>query len=168
MQEVLDFTAALHLAAKALQFYTADHPRGVEALTNLDRAANTLLAQRPRVSIVAAKGTLIVDGTPAGSDAARNKAHVKALAQELEARHFGGIILTQGLMYRELVELVRLFVMKPPQLRDAGGPEEILRRADVTHIRISRVRYEAITEGEEVVWSKSMRRAEDRAAAGAA
>jgi hypothetical protein len=162
-KDVIDFTAALHLAAKALQFYTAEHPRGVEALTNLDHAASTLLAQRSRVSIVAAKGTLLVDGAPVSSDAAHTKAHVTALARELEARQFGGLILTQGVTYRELIELVRLFVMKPPQLRDAGGPEEIFRRADVLHIRISHVRYEAITEDEEVVWSKTARRAEELA-----
>jgi len=160
MQEVTDFTAALHLAAKALQFYTAEHPRGAEALTTLDRAANALLAQRPRVSIVATKGALLVDGAPLASEAARNKAHVTALARELDARGFGGIILMQGVTYRELVELVRLFVMKPQQVRDAGGPDEIFRRADVIHVRISHVRYEAITEGEEVVWSQTARRAE--------
>ncbi|HJQ37801.1 MAG TPA: HEAT repeat domain-containing protein [Thermoanaerobaculia bacterium] len=156
MREVLEFTAALHLAAKALQFYTAEHPRGVDALTTLDRTANALLSKQSRVSIVAAKGTLLVDGEPLGSGTASNKAHVKALAHELDARQFGGIILLQGVTYRELVELVRLFVMKPPQLRDAGGAEEIFRRASVVHVRISRVRYEAITEGEEVVWSKDM------------
>jgi HEAT repeat protein len=160
MQEVIDFTAALHLAAKALQFYTAEHPRGAEALMVLDRAANALVAQRPRVSIVATKGALLVDGAPLASEAARNKAHVTALARELEARQFGGIILMQGVTYRELVELVRLFVMKPQQVRDAGGAEEIFRRADVIHVRISHVRYEAITEGEEVVWSQTARRAE--------
>ena len=163
MQEVTDFTAALHLAAKALQFYTAEHPRGAEALAALDRAANALVAQRPRVSIVATKGALLVDGAPLASEAARNKAHVTAFARELEARDFGGIILMQGVTYRELVELVRLFVMRPQQVRNAGGPDEIFRHADVIHVRISHVRYEAITEGEEVVWSETARRAEQLA-----
>lgn len=158
MIEISEFTSALHLAAKALQFYTAEHPRGTEALTNLDRAASALLATTPRVTIIAAKGTLIVDGMPVGGDSGAVKAHVKAVAQDLEARHLGGLILTQGLTYRELTELVRLFVMKPQQIREAGGADEILRRADVIHIRISHVRYEAITEGEEVVWSKDMHR----------
>jgi HEAT repeat protein len=165
MIEVTEFTAALHLAAKALQFYTAEHPRGVEALTNLDRAASALLEGRPRVSIVAAKETLLVDGTPIAMDGTR-KAHVKALAHELEARQFGGLVITQGVSYREHIELVRLFVMKPPQIVAAGGAEEILQRAGVIHIRISNVRYEAITEDEEVVWSKTARRAEELAAAG--
>ena len=164
MTDITEFTAALHLAAKALQFYSAEHPRGVEALTNLDRAANAMLADRPRVTIVAAKGTLVVDGLPMEADALHTRAHVRNLAHELEARQFGGLILTQGVMYRELVELVRLFVMKPQQLRDAGGAEEILKRADVMHVRISHVRYEAVTEGEEVVWSKTARIAEQLSA----
>jgi hypothetical protein len=158
MIEISEFTSALHLATKALQFYTAEHPRGVDALTNLDRAANALLQNRPRITIVVAKGNLIVEGTPVGGESGAIKAHVKSLAQELEARQLGGVILTQGVTYRELTELVRLFVMKPQQIREAGGADEIFKRAEMMHIRISHVRYEAITEGEEVVWSKDARR----------
>jgi len=165
MTEVTDFTSALHLAVKALQFYAADHPRSVEALSNLERSAGKLLARRERVTLVAARGALVVDGTPLG-DTASNKLHLKALAQELEARGFGGVVVTQGVTYRELVELVRVFVMRPPQLREAGGAEEIFRRAGVTHVRISAVRYEAITEDEEVVSAQTARRAEQLPASG--
>lgn len=167
MTEVTDFTSALHLAAKALQFYAADHPRSVEALTNLERAAGTLLARRPRITLVAARGSLLVDGSQL-AETASNRTHLKALAQELEARGFGGVIVMQGVGYRELAELVRLFVMRPQQLREAGGADEIFRRAGVIHVRISTVRYEAITEDEEVVSAQTARRADQLPATGEA
>jgi len=167
MTEVTDFTSALHLAVKALQFYAADHPRSVEALTNLERAAGKLLARRERVTLVSARGALVVDGSPL-PETSGNRLHLKTLAQELEARGFGGIIVIQGVTYRELVELVGVFVMRPPQLRDAGGAEEIFRKAGVTHVRISSVRYEAITEDEEVVSAQTARRADQLPASGEA
>ena len=161
MNEINEFTAALHLAAKALQFYTAEHPRGVEALTTLDKSINAVLEKRPRFAISVSKGMLLLDGQPLEADQSHVKAPVKALAKELDARQLGGFIITKGVNYRELTELVRLFVMKPQQIKDAGGPDEIFRRADVIHIRISHVRYEAVTDGEEVVRAGMIRRPED-------
>jgi len=153
MQQAADFATALQLSTKALQFYTPDHPRVVEAVAHLEQACIALLEQQPRVSLTAAKGNLLVDGQPFVAP----PAHVRALAAELEKRHIGGMILVAGATRRELLELVRLLTMRPEQIKTGGGAEEILARADVVHVRISRVRYEAVTDGEEVVWAKSVR-----------
>lgn len=158
IDHVTSFCASLHLAGKALQFYAAEHPRAVESLTALEQASARLLAERSRIAIAATKGTLMTDGVPIEPATPP----VRGLARELEARQIGGFVMTQGVSARELTELVRILVMKPQQLASLGGPEEALRRAGAMHVRISRVRYEAVTEGEEVVWSKSVRRDVDR------
>jgi len=161
MKEITGFIAALHLAAKALQFYTAEHPRGVEALSTLDQSINAVLAKRPRLSLSVANGTLLLDSQPLVAEATHEKASLRSVAKELEARNLGGLIITKGVTYRELTELVRLVLMKPQQIQDAGGPVEIFRRADVIHVRASHVRYEAVAEGEEVVRSGSVVRIDE-------
>jgi HEAT repeat protein len=154
MKEVIEFTAALQLAVKSLQFYSADHPRAVEAINGLERVIGPLFESRQRITISASQGSLVIDGEPMTSAPAQ----ARNLAAEFEKRNFGGIVLVQGVTRRELTVLVRLMVMKPEQIKVAGGPEEILRREEVIHLRVSYVRYEAVTEGEEVVWSKSIHR----------
>lgn len=156
MQEASAVVTALQLGVKALQFYNADHPRVVEAMAQLEQACGAMLAQRGRVSLTAVKGSLLVDGEPLEA----STVHVRTLAAELERRQIGGVIIMAGVRRGELLELARLLTMRPEQLRTAGGAEEILERAEVEHVRISHVRYEAVTEGEEVVWSKSVRRAD--------
>jgi len=156
MQQAVEVATALQLGVKALQFYTPDHPRVVDAVSALEQACTVLLAQRGRVSFTTAKGSLLVDGQPLDTVTV----HVRTLATELERRQIGGLILMAGVRRRELLELARLLTMRPEQIRTAGGAEAILERAEVEHVRISHVRYEAVTDGEEVVWSKSMRRAE--------
>jgi hypothetical protein len=154
MQEAAEVATALQLSTKALQFYTPDHPRVVEAIAHLEQTCLALLAQRPRVSLTASKGSLLIDGHPFAAPPPQ----VKIFAAELEKRQISGVILAAGITRRELLELVRLLAMRPEQIKTGGGADQILGRAEVTHVRISHVRYEAVTEGEEVVWSKSVRR----------
>lgn len=154
MQEAAEVATALQLSTKALQFYTPDHPRVVEAIAHLEQACLALLAQHPRVALTASKGSLLVDGQPFVTPPGQ----IKAFAAELEKRQISGVILSAGITRRELLELVRLLTMRPEQIKTGGGADQILGRAEVTHVRISHVRYEAVTEGEEVVWSKSVRR----------
>jgi hypothetical protein len=151
MRSVADFAAALHLSAKALQFYSAEHPRSQEAIQELERATAGLLVARSRVSLTAAKGTLLLDGEPVAIDGA----HVKRLAAELERRDVRGFNLMSGVTGRELMELARLLAQRPEQIKGSGGAEELLKGANVPHIRISHTRYEAVNEGEEVVSAKS-------------
>jgi HEAT repeat protein len=153
MQQAAEVATALQLSTKALQFYTPDHPRVVEAVTHLEEAVLALLAERPRVALTASNGNLLIDGQPFVSP----QGHVKTFAAELERRQIGGIILSSGISRRELLELVRLLTMRAEQIKSGGGAEAILSRAEVTHVRISHVRYETVTDGEEVVWAKSVR-----------
>lgn len=154
MENGIQLATALQLTVKALQFYTPDHPRVVEALVHLEQTCATLFAETPRVTLTMAKGTLLVEGEPI----THPNAQVKTFAADLEKRRIGGLIFLSGVTRRELLEAVRVLAMRPEQLRAAGGPAEALTKADVMHVRISHVRYEAVTEGEEVVWSKSVRR----------
>ena len=154
MEEPTQVATALHLTVKALQFYTADHPRVVEALVNLEQSCAALLSQRPRFTFTVSKGALLFDGQPFVNP----HAHVKALASSLESRQLGGLIFLAGVTRRELIELVRLLALRADQIKAAGGPDEILTKAEVRHVKVSHVRYEAVTEQEEVVWSKSVLR----------
>lgn len=153
MNQVADFAASLHLGAKALQFYSAEHPRSQEAISAVERTCAAMLADRARVTLTATKGALLVDHEPMPT----NNLHIKALASELEKRQIGGLTIVSGVTRQELTETLRLLVLRPEQLRDLGGAEKFLDEANVAHVRISRVRYEAITEGEEVVWSATVR-----------
>jgi hypothetical protein len=154
MEEPTQVATALHLTVKALQFYTPEHPRVVEALVNLEQSCAALLSQRPRFTFTVSKGALLFEGQPFVNP----HAHVKALAATLESRHLGGLIFLAGVTRRELIELVRLLALRPDQIKAAGGPDEILSKAEVRHLKVSHVRYEAVTEQEEVVWSKSVLR----------
>lgn len=154
MKDVSDFVAALQFCAKSLQFYNAEHPRTVEALATLETLSTAMLRHRTRVSLTASQGALVVDGEPLVPVLPQNR----ALAAELEKRQIGGIVIAAGVTQRELLSVTRLLVLKVEQIKAAGGADEILRRDECVHVRISKVRYEAVTEGEEVVWSKSVQR----------
>jgi hypothetical protein len=154
MEDAGQLVSALQLAVKALQFYSADHPRVVDALAQLEQAYTAVLARRPRVTLTVAKGALLVDGEPL------TQVRLNTLAAELERRQLGGLVFLAGATRRELLEVVRLLSLRPEQLRAAGGADAILTAADVTHVRVSHVRYEAVTEQEEVVWSATLRRFE--------
>src|SRR5690348_17234195 len=102
MQEAAEVATALQLSTKALQFYTPDHPRVVEAIAQLEQTCLALLAQHPRVALTASKGNLLVDGQPFVTPPGQ----VKAFAAELEKRQISGVILSAGITRRELLELV--------------------------------------------------------------
>jgi len=154
MEQAGQLVTALQLTVKALQFYTAEHPRVVEALVHLEQIYTTMVARLPRVTFTVARGALLVDGELYPNPPAQ----VKMLAADLEKRHLGGLVLHAGASRRELLELVKLLSMRPEQIKAAGGADAILNAADVHHIRLSHVRYEAVTEQEEVVWSSILRR----------
>ncbi len=154
MEEAGKLVQALQLAVKALQFYSADHPRVVEALAHLEQVYTAMMARRTRVTLTAAKGSLLFDGEPMTNVLAP----VKALAADLEKRQLGGLVLLPGASRRELLEVVRLLALRPEQIQAGGGAEAILTAAEVVHVRASKVRYEAVTDQEEVVWSSTVRR----------
>lgn len=153
MKEAIDFASALQLASKTLQFYSGEHPRAVEAIDAVEQACAAMLSNVSRIAITSAMGTLLIDGEPYKP----LPPQAKQLAAELQKRDIGGIIIAQGATRRELAVLTSVIGLRREQLKQRGG-DDIFREADVTHIRLSHVRYEAITEGEEVVWSKSVRR----------
>lgn len=154
MEEAGQLVSALQLAVKALQFYTADHPRVVDAIAQLEQAYVATLARRPRITLTVSKGALLLDGQPL------TMARVNTLAAELERRQLGGLVFLAGATHRELFEVVRFLSLRPEQIKAGGGADAILAAAEVTHVRVSHVRYEAVTEQEEVVWSASLRRFE--------
>ncbi|HVE71438.1 MAG TPA: HEAT repeat domain-containing protein [Thermoanaerobaculia bacterium] len=154
METAGQLVAALQLSVKSLQFYTAEHPRGVEALAQLEQAYGALLTRTARVTLTASKGTLLLDGQPMHGAVGP----LKALALEFEKRDIGGLVLLPAASRRELLEVVRMLSTRPEQLRAAGGAEAVLAAADVAHVRVSKVRYEAVTDQEEVVWSSTLKR----------
>ena len=153
MKEVADFASALYYASKAFQMYTGEHPRTLDALNALEQSTNTLLASRDRVSVLTSKGKLLLDGKPVEPQTVQ----FGMLAKQIEERGFGGFTLVHGMTARDLRELVRIFAVTPQTVQGAGGAEQMLTRAGALHVRISKVRYEALTEGEEVVWRSSRR-----------
>src|SRR5581483_4826564 len=153
MRQVIEFAGALQVALRALQFYSADHPQSRQSLANLDRTARALLGAQLRVTVTLSGGKLLVDGNPV-----ETRAPQIAKIGDCFAQHgVGGVTLTNGFNEREIGELVRVLAMKPESLKEAGGAQKVLEDAGVIHVRLSLVRYEAVTEGEEVVWASSVR-----------
>ena len=154
MEEAGQLVGALQLSVKALQFYSADHPRAVEALGHLEQTYGALLSKFARVTLTASKGNLLFDGQPMHGA----PGPLKALASEFEKRDIGGLVLLPAASRRELLEVVRMLSTRPEQLRASGGAEAMLAAAEVAHVRVSKVRYEAVTDQEEVVWSSTLKR----------
>lgn len=142
----LDFAYALEVGLKNAQLYGANHPRSLDALKLLAESADRLTADHERVQVVTARGRIFLDGEPI-----ETTAQATALMRQLEERKLGGFVLTRGTGADELQQFIRILYMKPEQIEARGGASQLLLDADVTNIRLTRVRYEELLDGEEIV-----------------
>lgn len=142
----LDFAYALEVGLKNAQLYGANHPRSLEALKLLTQSAERFTADHERVQVVAARGRIFLEGEPIDSSPQST-----ALMRQLEERKLGGFTITRGARGDELQQFIRILHIKPAQIEARGGASQLLADADVTNIRLTRVRYEELLEGEEIV-----------------
>jgi HEAT repeat protein len=147
MQSFQDFAQALYVAAKALQLYSVEHPRGAETLSALHRATTGMMEYQDRLQIVSSHGRLFVDR----KQIPLTNAPLQNLVRILNERKLNGVVLLSGISEKDLLGLVQLLNMKPQRIEESGGAVQVLADLDVDRVRLSHVRFEELVDGEEVV-----------------
>lgn len=145
MSDFLQLAQTLTLALKALQMYTAAHPRAREAVSAAHAALHRWLTARPRLQFVVSGAKAFADGVVLDT---RNP-HVASLVRLVTERAIGGFVFEQGLSAEECLAFLQALASKPQKLEEHGGMESLLLAQGVRHIRVSQVRYQEVLDGEE-------------------
>lgn len=153
MTSILEFTSLLQRAVKAVQLYgSAIHPRTREALDHLVAHTTTLLTAVPRLQVVVSQNRIFVDGQLVR----QQSPSIKWFIEQLMERRLNGFVMAHGITPGELEQVVKILVLKPQSLADAGGAAQLLAEVEASHVRLSYVRYEEVREGEIVVPEDSL------------
>lgn len=153
MISIIEFTSLLQRAVKTVQLYgTTTHPRTREAIDHLVAHTGTLLTATPRLQIVVSQNRIFVDGQLVRQQGPA----LKWFIDQLMERRLNGFVMAHGITAEEIEQVVKILVLKPQSLADAGGAAQLLAEANATHVRLSYVRYEEVREGEIVVPEDSL------------
>jgi HEAT repeat protein len=145
MSDFLQLAQSLAVAMKALQMYTARHPRAQESLALTHARLEGMLEDKDRIQFVVTGLKAFVDGQV--QDA--KSPHVNMLVKLVSERGVSGFVFEQGVEVEEVLAFLQGLTIKPPKLDEMGGFEALLHEAGVRHIRLSQTRYQEVTEGEE-------------------
>lgn len=140
----LELAQTLQMAIKALQMYTAVHPRSQEALKALAAALADWHRERPELQIAASAGKVFVDGAPIEG----TSLHVTALQRQLSERQIAGFVIQRGVPPEELLAMLELLILKPAKLEEAGGVARVLAAKGLRYISLSQTQYREVREGE--------------------
>ncbi len=146
MSDFLQLAQSLAVALKALQMYTAQHPRAQEGLAGAHAAFERWLAQQERLQFVVSGSKAFVDGQVQDT----RSPHVAALVRLVSERGISGFVFERGVRSDELLTFLEGLATKPPKLEEQGGFEALLRSSGVVNIKVSQTRYQEVSEGEEV------------------
>lgn len=145
MSEFLQLAQSLTVAMKAMQMYTARHPRAQESLAVTHANLNGLLEDKERLQFVVTGLKAFVDGQVQDP----KSPHINILVKLVSERGVSGFVFERGVEVEELLAFLQGLTIKPPKLEAMGGFEALLREAGVRHIRLSQTRYQEVTVGEE-------------------
>lgn len=145
MSDFLQLAQTLAMALKALQMYTAAHPRAQEAVAAAHAALTRWLAGSSRLQFVVTGAKAFADGVVQDG---RNP-HVATLVRLVSERSVSGFVFEQGVTEGECLAFLQALSLKPQKLEEQGGIERLLQAADVRRIKVSQIRYQAVHEGEE-------------------
>lgn len=145
MNDFLRLAQTLVMALKALQMYTAAHPRAKDAVAAAHGALEQWLAESSHLQFVVTSGKAFADGAVQDG---RNS-HVAALVRLVSERNVSGFVFERGVTEGECLAFLQALSLKPQNLEERGGIEFILQAADVKHIKVSQVRYQAVQPGGE-------------------
>ncbi|HJW42868.1 MAG TPA: HEAT repeat domain-containing protein [Geothrix sp.] len=145
MSDFPQLAQSLAVALKALQMYTAAHPRTQEALVAGHAVLDRWLLEAERLQFVVSGPKAFVDGQVQD---ARNP-HVALLVKLIAERGVSGFVFERGVLAEELLAFLQGFATKPARLEEMGGFEALLTASGVRHIRVSQTRYQEVLEGEE-------------------
>ncbi|HJW73197.1 MAG TPA: HEAT repeat domain-containing protein [Geothrix sp.] len=145
MSDFLQLAQTLTLALKALQMYTANHPKSRESLAAALTALDRELTGKSSLQFVVTGDKAFVDGQVQD---ARNT-HVATLVRLVSERAVSGFVFEPGITAEELTAFLTGLTTKPARLEEEGGFEMLLNKAGVERIRLSQVRYQEVREGAE-------------------
>ncbi|MDR7417662.1 MAG: HD-GYP domain-containing protein [Armatimonadota bacterium] len=126
--------------------YGKDHPVLERLTTDLLGVVETLLAERPSLTIVIHEETFFVDNTMLLEESV----HVAPLLGELKKRGVLGVTVHRGLEVREALALVAMLNTPVDELRRQGGAAAWLGQRRVEHIVVASGRPAAIASGASV------------------
>ncbi len=145
MPTFIETAQALEVALKALQMYTAQHPRTIKSLEAAKLHLVDLIAEKPSIHIAVAADKVFANGVKVEG----SSHHLKALAKRFSDRMIAGFIIQKDIDGADLLAMLNLLLLKPAKIEELGGPGPILERAGVTRIRVSLTRYKEVGEGGE-------------------
>ncbi|HEY3400678.1 MAG TPA: HEAT repeat domain-containing protein [Geothrix sp.] len=145
MTDFLQLAQTLAMAFKALQMYSAAHPRAQEAVAAAHAALERWLVVSSRLQFVVTGAKAFADGAVQDG---RNP-HVATLVRLVSERGVSGFVFERGVTAGECLAFLQALSLKPQKLQEQGGIELLLQAADVRHIKVSQIRYQAVHEGEE-------------------
>ena len=143
MPTFIETAQALEVALKALQMYTAQHPRTVDSLEAAKRSLLNWIGAKAHLHLAVAREKVFADGVKVEG----SSPHLKALAKRFSDRMIAGFIIQKDMDDTDLLAMLNLLLLKPAKIEELGGPGPILERAGVTHIRVSLTRYKEVGEG---------------------
>jgi len=145
MSDFQQLAQSLAVALKALQMYTALHPRAQEGLAIAHGILGGWLSQQDRLQFVVSGSKAFVDGQVQDLRSPQAAALVKLVSE----RGISGFVFERGVAPEELLVFLQGLATKPAKLEEQGGFEALLQAAAVKHIRVAQTRYQEVSEGEE-------------------
>ncbi|HAJ57826.1 MAG TPA: hypothetical protein DCL35_08740 [Candidatus Omnitrophica bacterium] len=137
------------LSFKRLSLYAADHPLSKEILTSLFKMFDVLLKESADILVVVG---LNVDEMVVNNEVLDSEVlGAREIYEKFKAFKLDGVSFLKGLTYDELVNFVK--AMAQAATLDAGkqAPLPALLKDGSEHIKIKKIHYEKIEEGQKVV-----------------
>lgn len=147
--EVVAFIRSLGQIVANAHLYSIHHPVTVEALERSYDAFTKVMEARDSINIAMANDQLLVDG----KNVDLRSSQASTFADKLRALELGGFSMDKGISADEFVRLVSLLAA-PATVAMASNVVEQLSGSGFEHVKAKVVRYEQISDGEEVVDGK--------------
>ncbi len=143
MPNFFETAQALEVAAKALQMYTAQHPRTQGSLEAAKQALKVWIGDRASLHLAVANDKVFADGAKIEG----SSPHLKALAKRFADRTIAGFLIQKDLDDADLLSMLNLLLLKPAKIEELGGPAKVLEDGGATRIRVSQTRYKEVGQG---------------------
>lgn len=147
--EVVAFIRSLGQVVANAHLYSIHHPVALEALETSYESFTNVMATRETLNIAMANDQLLVDG----QNVDLRSSQASTFADKLRALELGGFSMDRGISADEFVRLVSL-IAAPPTLTRSANVAEQLSGSGFEHVKAKVVRYEQVSDGEEVVTGK--------------
>jgi len=112
MSDFLQLAQSLAVAMKALQMYTARHPRAQESLATTHAKLEGLLADKERIQFVVTGLKAFVDGQVQDP----KSPHINMLVKLVSERGVSGFVFERGVEVEEVLAFLQGLTLKPPKL----------------------------------------------------